>query len=256
MRLQNLHNTRDLGGMAGKDGRFIKAGRLIRSGELHGASPADTDWLSNHVSLIVDFRTAEKRKAMPDPFLPGVENVHLPVLESLTVGISRDAKSDKETFEMVARHPESAREFMIGNYRKLIMSDFSRSQYAAFVRLLMRPRDKAILWHCTAGKDRAGFASIIVQEILGISRQDILADYLKTNECLTEEYQRLRETALHQTARADEQAMSYLFGAHEEYLAEIYKTIEDTCGSFHGFIRDGLGISEAAQEALRQMYLE
>ena len=256
MELQNLHNTRDLGGMRTKDGRVVKAGRLIRSGELHGASPSDIRWLSDHVSLIVDFRTAEKRKGVPDPVLPKVENLHLPVLESLTAGISRDAKSDREAFAMIAREPGKARDFMIGNYRKLITSDYSRSQYAAFIRLLMQPRKGAVLWHCTAGKDRAGFAAVIVQEILGVSRRDILADYLKTNECLKEEYQHLRKTALRQAEQVNEQAMRYLFGAHDEYLSAIYSTVEDAFGSFDGFITDGLGIGNAEREALRNVYLE
>ncbi len=256
MELQNLHNTRDLGGMRTKDGRVVKSGRLIRSGELHGASPSDIRWLSDHVSLIVDFRTAEKRKGVPDPVLPKVENLHLPVLESLTAGISRDAKSDREAFAMIAREPGKARDFMIGNYRKLITSDYSRSQYAAFIRLLMQPRKGAVLWHCTAGKDRAGFAAVIVQEILGVSRRDILADYLKTNECLKEEDRHLRKTALRQAEQVNEQAMRYLFGAHDEYLSAIYSTVEDAFGSFDGFITDGLGIGNAEREALRKLYLE
>ena len=256
MKLQNLHNTRDLGGMRTIDGRAIRPGRLIRSGELCRASVSDARWLSDHVSLIVDFRTAEKRKEMPDPALPNVENLHLPVLESLTAGISRDAKSDKEAYSLIALEPDRARDFMIGNYQKLIASDYSRSQYAAFIGLLTKPRDGAILWHCTAGKDRAGFASVIVQEILGVSHDGIAADYLKTNECLAEEYQHLRETSLRQAERVNEQSLAYLFGAHEEYLAAVYQTIENVYGGFQGFIREGLGVSEETQEGLRRMYLE
>ena len=256
MKLQNLYNTRDLGGMRAKDGRAIRPGRLIRSGELCRASASDIRWLSDHVSLVVDFRTAEKRKEMPDPILPNVENLHLPVLESLTAGISRDAKSDKEAYSLIALEPDRARDFMIGNYEKLIKSDFSRSQYGAFIGLLTKPRDGAILWHCTAGKDRAGFASVIVQEILGVGHDSIVADYLKTNDYLADEYQHLRETALHQAERVNEQSLAYLFGAHEEYLAAVYQTVEKIYGSFQGFIREGLGVSEAAQEALRRIYLE
>ena len=72
---------------------------------------------------------------------------------------------------------------MIRMYRAFA-GDYAVKGYAEFVRLLLQGNKKAMLWHCTAGKDRAGTAAVIIEEILGIPREVIIADYLTTNEHL------------------------------------------------------------------------
>ncbi|MCR4657452.1 MAG: tyrosine-protein phosphatase [Lachnospiraceae bacterium] len=49
-------------------------------------------------------------------------------------------------------------------YHASAESDFAASQYARFIRLLMEPRENAVVWHCTAGKDRVGIGAAIIQE--------------------------------------------------------------------------------------------
>ena len=68
---------------------------------------------------------------------------------------------------------------MIRMYRAFA-GDYAVKGYAEFVRLLLQGNKKAMLWHCTAGKDRAGTAAVIIEEILGIPREVIIADYLTT----------------------------------------------------------------------------
>ena len=41
--------------------------------------------------------------------------------------------------------------------------------------------DVPTLFHCTAGKDRAGFAAAITLIALGVSKADVINDYMKTN---------------------------------------------------------------------------
>ena len=82
IKLQGLSNTRDLGGMLGADGRKIVKGKLIRSGHLHSATPADIAQLSECIDLVVDFRTERECAEKPDPALPGARLLHLPIFES------------------------------------------------------------------------------------------------------------------------------------------------------------------------------
>ena len=60
-------------------------------------------------------------------------------------------------------------------YARFVNDDFSLSQYRRFIGLLSEPREKAILWHCTAGKDRTGTGAMFIQELLGVGREDIMA---------------------------------------------------------------------------------
>ena len=258
MTFDGLNNVRDLGGMRGADGRLILPGKLIRSGHLHPASEKDISRLAEMAAVIVDFRTDAERNEKPDPIIPGTQAVHLPVFERLAAGVTREEKSDEAAFAIVARDPEKARQFMIHTYAGFITSDFCVSQYRNFVSLLMKPHEKAVLWHCTAGKDRAGFASVIVETLLGVSAEDIMADYLSTNEYLREESHRLNEMVSRQMGGLDERmakALDYLFGAQEEYLTAVYQAAEENYGSFARFLSDGLGISSSQQERLKAMYL-
>ena len=257
--LQGLNNTRDLGGMPAADGRIIRPGLLIRSGHLYSASPDDIVWLSGHVALIVDFRTPQEKEEKPDPEIPGVSYLHLPAFESLSAGVSRDEKSNEEAFAMVAGNPDGALEYMKSTYRGFVENKFTLSRYSRFVHLLLESRDSAVLWHCTAGKDRAGFASVIVEEMLGVDRADIKADYLATNEFLASEISQLNEMVGRQMGglnKKSEKALDWLFGAHEEFLDAALEKADEIYGSFDDFIRDGLDISDMEREKLKMMYLE
>ncbi len=256
--LQCLNNTRDLGGIKTADGRSIKPNIFVRSGHLYNASLSDIAWLSDHVSLVIDFRTTQERGEKPDPVISNVKNIHLSILDTLAAGVSREEQSDEKAFAMVAQDPAGAREYMINIYRGFVTSDFSVAQYNRFLHLLLEPHEKAVLWHCTAGKDRAGFAAVIIQELLGVKRADIMADYLKTNEYLEAEVQELYKMVGRQMGSLNEKAekaLNYLFGAHREYLEAVYEAVEEKYGGFDGFIRDGLCISERERESLRQRAL-
>lgn len=259
IQLNGLNNTRDLGGMTGAEGRKVRRGRLIRSGHLFYADEADRAKLTDLVGVVVDFRTDREVKEKPDPVLPGVEAVHLPILTEQTVGISREEESDRHAGIRMMKEPETARAHMCNMYRMIGSSEFCASQYARFVKLLLEEREKAVLWHCTAGKDRAGFGSVIVEELLGVSREDIYEDYLMTNVHLKEEIDNLLgelQKMMNLSDPASETAMRVLFGAEKEYLDTLYQAIDDTFGGMETYLRVVLQVSDEDRDRLRSMYLE
>lgn len=258
MRFETLNNARDLGGMTGADGRKIKYGKLIRSAQLIEASDADLVTLAEIIDTDVDFRTLKELFEAPEPRMAGVRYVHLPAVDDLMAGVTRDKQSDEEALRMLMVAPDLARDYMCMLYENLLTQTYSSRQYEKFVRLLMEDHEKAVLWHCTAGKDRAGFATIIILEILGVSRDQIMEDYLKTNPSMEGEIQRLTQmmTARGADPKTSEQAVRYLWGALPEYVETIYKKADEVYGGFEGYIRGGLGISDAEKELLRKRYLE
>ena len=260
MRLQfeKLNNTRDLGGMPTRDGRRIRNGLLYRSGHLYAASPKDLAILRERVGLVVDFRSVSERTEKPDPDF-GQMYLHLPVFDIPAASVERDEASQKASFNTVARDPEGAAEYMANTYRSFIREGFARAQYARFIRLLIEPREKAVLWHCTAGKDRAGFASILVQELLGVDRETIRADYLATNEYLAEEcrflVQFLGEKFGGLTPEIEE-TLGLLFGAKDAFFDTVYETTAQDYGDMERFLLEGLGVTPQERETLRTLYLE
>ena len=254
--LKGMNNTRDLGGMLTKDGRRIKANKLIRSGRLRDLR--DRAWFTENVGLVVDLRTTWEVGEEADPVISGVENLHLPIFEMPEAGVTREKETEQKFGP--PEDPAVAMEQMAAVYLRFVTTDFSLGQYRRFMRLVLEPRDKALLWHCTAGKDRTGIASLFIEAALGVDWDDIMADYLATNTYLEEETRSHMEMRERQLGRpmteAEEKATRYFFGACEEYPRSVRDKAVELYGSFDAFIRDGLCISDAEREKLKELYLE
>ena len=170
---EKLLNTRDLGGMTGADGRRIKPGKLYRSGHLYSASENDLKKLSGMIELSVDFRTSRECAEKPEPSLDGVVSLYNPIFEEQQAGVTRDKNSFAEVLKNMLYDAEVARRYMNASYEGFINNAYSVNQYERFVRRLMEEHERGVLWHCTAGKDRAGFASDIPDTTVFIIAQRI-----------------------------------------------------------------------------------
>ena len=256
----NLKNTRDLGGMIGADRRKIKPGKLIRSGHLYDISKNDMKKLSELIDTSVDFRTEQERSEKPEPPIFGVSYYHIPIFEEQKAGVTRDEDSFSKVLQNMLFDDSIARIYMRQSYAGFVETEYSIRQYESFVRLLLEDHEKAILWHCTAGKDRAGFASVIVQELLGVNRENIMEDYLQTNLFQKDEVQYLMDHFYSSTSGTNPEtvfkATNYIFTANAEYLDFVYDRIEEHYGSFDGYIFKALHISPEEREQIREKYLE
>lgn len=256
---ENLLNTRDLGGMTGADGRKIRSGKLYRSGHLFAATPKDLETLSGMIDTSVDFRSNQELIEKPEHPMPGVRYLHIPILDERNAGVERDENSFAEVRRRMIHDSNIAKGYMTRTYEGFISNDHSVSQYERFIRMLMEDHPKGVLWHCTAGKDRAGFATIIVQELLGVSREDIREDYLFTNICLEPEITDLTREVLKIPGVDPDVAsrsVSYIFAAHEDYLDTVYQELDKKYGGFPNYLREALHITKDEQERFRDMYLE
>ena len=262
LNFESLNNTRDLGGMRTADGRTVKPGRLIRSGMLRSGSEADLARLSDMIDVVVDFRTDQEIYEKPDPFITNVEYHHIPILSSWTAGVTWEVKEDfseKQLFEELQKYPEKARQYLRGIYKGFVSNAYYVSQYRRFVKILLEDHDKAVLWHCTAGKDRAGFASVIAEELLGIDRQDIIADYLQTGLYIQEDLDRLTEALRMEYpdhGAVNDEAMGYLFGAKQTFIDAAYEKVEELYGTFDVFLKDALKVTKEERYRIREMYTE
>ncbi len=255
---EKLHNTRDLGGEETSGHGIIRPGRLIRSGMLKDVSESDRRKLQTMVDTVVDFRSERERAENPEVILPGITYHHLPVVDDLTVGISRESESEHRMLK-IAGEPDRAKHYMCTLYRYFPTSEFAMSQYARFFRILLENHEKAVLLHCTAGKDRAGIASVILEEILGVPREKILEEYLFTNECLADDIAILLEQVSRSApdgAAVSKEALHYLFGADRSYIETFYKAVEEFFGDIDGFVRTGLKLTDEEIRKLREMYLD
>lgn len=257
---EKLLNTRDLGGMTGFNGRKIKTGKLFRSGHLFSASENDLRKLAGLIEVSVDFRTKQECDEKPEPAISGAAAVYNPIFEERQAGVTRDEVSFAEVLSNMIYDAEIARKYMCSSYEGFITNAYCVSQYERFVRMLLEDHEKGVLWHCTAGKDRAGFGTVIIQELLGVSREDIQNDYLMTNVYLAPETEQLKNMIFNQRPDADrailDKAVSYVFEANIDYLDTAYASVEKHFGNFDNYISKALHITPPERERFRDIYLE
>lgn len=178
-------NLRDLGGIDD----VIPKGLFLRSGKLSILTPTESAELCKryHIQCVIDLRTPVESAEFPDPLPKGVEYLQIPLLKDAAVGITHETGSDPMTIiRNLRKHPEKLME-MIPDfhalYTDIVTDEYSRSQLDKVVETLRKNADKGIttLFHCTAGKDRTGIASMALLKSYGVGNEDIVRDYMRTN---------------------------------------------------------------------------
>ncbi|HIZ21575.1 MAG TPA: tyrosine-protein phosphatase [Candidatus Blautia faecigallinarum] len=252
--LKSLPNTRDLGALLTEDGRHILPRKLIRSGELYHVSFADRKILTEEYRLtkVIDLRTPKERERKPDTAIPGVSYSQISIIDEESDEICRTKDMVKTILE-----ENLSEEKMCLQYENFIRDQFCVKQFARFLDEILHQGEGAVLWHCSMGKDRAGVATALLLCILGVPRETIREDFLKSNLYLDGEMEyaiRLLETRTIVTPQIMER-IRILFKVKEEYLDAVFDTIERYYGTMERFIRRALYLTPKAVEDLQNKYL-
>ena len=246
--MDGAHNTSELGGYKTTDGKSVKWGMLFRSDKLSDISGTDQEYLQNlGIKKIIDFRSEEEKTEDPDIIPSGISYVEMPISVDGAMRSKIEAVLKGETDKEV-------KSFLIDANREFVTS--YTDVYENFLRGLIDD-DAPTLFHCTAGKDRAGFAAAISLIALGVSREDVIEDYMKTNaftkDRIEEILGQIKLMSLYQT---DTEILRPLIGVERVYIETAFKTAEEKYGSLENFIRDGLNISDEDIQKLRNKFLE
>ncbi|PLP97684.1 protein-tyrosine-phosphatase [Cupriavidus pauculus] len=230
MPLENVYNLRDLGGLHSRDGRLVRMGRLFRSGNPGMASPADLQSLRGlGLDVVVDFRSPEEKSPDESGFADAFNWLALPVLEG-----SMSIK------ELVPRLQGATRQDM-DEFMLQVYCDFPTKHRAAFAAFLKAAeKGPTMLYHCSTGKDRAGFATMLLLSALDVAPATIMANYLESNHW----NQRLIQGLMVRLASLDiapDVAMP-LLEVRAGYLKASLQAIEQEWGSTARFLREALSV--------------
>ena len=251
MNIESIENLRDLGGIRTRDGRRIKKNILIRSGALYKVSEKDAEELKKAgLKRILDLRSGLERREKPDVEIDGAENIHLPIFSETVLGISRDSKSVEEIKNTMWLD-------MPCLYRGMVERPEAAEQFSKVLSYIFDTRDGAVLWHCSAGKDRCGLTAALCLHMLGVDMDTIFADYLESNKMAAPFAEKIYKKVLAESG--DEQRAEYmrrLFLADRTYLEASLDRMDSLYGGIDGYIRSGLKITEAQIEAFRERCLE
>lgn len=235
-----ISNARDLGGLAGAGGRRVRQGRLYRSGNPALASAADLDRLQAlGLDMVVDFRSPGEKS--PDEAAFG-QRFHWKAVPVLEGSMAMEVLMPR----LRAGTPAQMDAFMLEVYR-----DFPVRYREAFGGFMHTAQGgKTLLFHCTAGKDRTGFAALLLLAALGVAQDDILANYLESNQRNAQ----FNESALARMAGlgVDPAVMMPLLEVRASYLDASMQAIDAAWGSVDNYLRDALAVDVAQ---LREHYL-
>ena len=257
-RISKVLNFRDLGGIITEDGHTVAPKRLLRSGHLHRLTRRGAKRLKQKYGLhtIVDLRLQSECDYKPDRRVPeDIETRRIsPLPEDKRSAVRRDNREDMLR-EIMAR-PDGASGYMKQDYRELVTDPYALESYRKFVKLLLEKREGSVLWHCSQGKDRAGVAAAIVLMALGVSRDEIMRDYMRTHYA----YRWINRlyygcVCVIKFSRQWARSMVEVLGVYPDYLQEVFNTIDTCYGGTEGFLLNGLRLTKEEITRLRAMYL-
>ena len=237
--LTGATNFRDLGGYIGHRGQQVKWRRIFRSDHLAALTPQDQALLADlGVARAVDFR-GQAESAAYAYALPGV--AYHPLAIEPTV-VQRALELQRTGRQLTA---QDAVALMQETYRGFVHANAPR--FAELFRLLLAS-DAPTVFHCTAGKDRTGFAAALILLALGVPRDVVMHDYLLTNAL----YQRPQGMGTH----APDDVLTVLWRVQVDFLEAALHGVEVEHGGLDNYLERVLGINAAAQKRLALLYLE
>ncbi|MDO5624393.1 MAG: tyrosine-protein phosphatase [Pseudomonadota bacterium] len=237
--LAGASNFRDLGGYAAADGRQVRWRRLFRSDHLAALTPADAEVLrALGVVRAFDFRGTAERAAASYA-LAGVAQHSLPI-EPTVVQRMKDLLQAGQ-----ALTPAHTVELMQHTYRAFVNDNAPR--FAALFDALLQG-DAPLVFHCTAGKDRTGFAAALILLALGVPREVVMQDYLLTNE--------LYRMPAAIDGRVPPEVMRVLWRVQAEFLDAALHAVEHEHGGIDAYLADALGVRVAERRALLERFTQ
>lgn len=254
--VRHAENIRELGGYETKDGRKVAYRKLIRSANINHLDTKDKQYLSDYgIKKVVDFRSLEERTAQPDQEIPEAANIFLPIFP---LKETETASASPKKMMQRMQDGENALQQMVEVYKHFVTDQHVRGQYRKFFDLVLdnHEADKSLLFHCTAGKDRTGFAAILLLDCLGVDSETIVEDYMATNRYLKKVVQEMYKKA--ELAGVPAEALhgiEDMMSAKEIYLQTSYEQIKENYGTVEQFIHEGIGISTNEIKDLQKIYL-
>ncbi len=229
--VEGAYNVRDLGGYFAAGGKTVKWKKVFRSGDLNQLTEDDLKFFAQiPIKTYIDFRDANEIQVAPDKTPASLLHHFFIAIETGNIIDFQKITPDLTPFLLI----EGNKYFVTHNQK----------QYREFFQILMNKENVPLLFHCSAGKDRAGFGAALFLSALGVDRETIYEDYLLTNTCLQDKYASLIESI---------PFLAPLMEARREYLQAAFDIIDTEYGGIENYLIHHLNVD---LEKIRNIYLE
>lgn len=265
LKFESIDNARQLGGIPA-GGSHVKHNLLFRSSNLSKATEKDLHRLRDDlgVHLVIDLRSDFEYMQKPDKLLDGMSLVSIPVLDELL----RNSALKKE--QIMPAKGEGMMELLFKVacfpwatklkdvlYSYFAEGDYAHRQFGEFFEVVLAQKGAPVLWHCTSGKDRAGFGAVLMLAALGADDNAILDDYMESENSYRKQLEVMTAKG-RESGMTDSQldVLHFLVSVKREYMEIPIKIINEKYGSLLNFITQQMHVPFATIDALREYYLE
>jgi protein-tyrosine phosphatase len=254
--ITTVPNLRDLGGWPTPDGH-VRYGLLFRSAEFSDLQGDDAAAFARlGIRSVYDMRTQAERAKQPNQLPPGTEYVVLDILKD-------SSQAGAAQLMAVLGDPKAA-EAMLGggkaialfkeSYRELVSLPSALAGYRQFFSDIAAEEHSPAVFHCTTGKDRTGWAAASTLLLLGVSTDDVFADYLLTNDQLLPALQPLLNQF--KSIGGDPELLMPVVGVRKEYLETALDEMYRRYKAVDGYFSQGLGLDAVTIGKLRDKLTE
>jgi len=243
--LESVNNLRDIGGYQTEDGRTVRWGKVFRTGNLSRLNNKDMKYLeAMNIRQVCDLRSTSKTKAMPDRLPPGVGYRHTPIYED---------EFTKEIFPKLLFRRHLLGDTLANGYR-----NWPETGALAYGKLFEHFADSSkypLMFHCTAGKDRAGIGAAILFSLLGVPEETIIADYSLTNLIFDQLYQEFIEIDQVDRLSVPPSEVKIMLAANPDWIQRTLVFIRNEYGSAASYLRGAAGLPQSTIDQIRDNLL-
>ena len=255
--IPSLANLRDIGGCASRFGGEVRTGVVFRSTDLSRLTDTDRETLDAlQITTVFDLRTAAEMERRPDRLPDGAVHVGLDVLAD-----REDASVAAALPEIVANPDVVAKElsdgraeqYLLGSYRDFVSMSSAAASYRRMAIGIAQGEVPALV-HCSAGKDRTGWAAASLLLFAGADEDAVFADYLRTNDLLLPTFEPL--FAKFRAVGGDPGLLIPLLGVQRNYLEASLDEVTNRYGTIEQYFAEGLRLDDDTLQTLRSRLVD
>lgn len=242
-----VRNFRGLGGVKVGDKHF-KFGLAFRCAHLSKIEEEGIKTLQKlNIRYNFDLRTTREKAEKPDREIEGITRIDFDILGAPTAGLSHEKHTNRKEFLALAIP-------MTDLYVVMLNGCIERYREAIAKSIECLLNGEPFLFHCSEGKDRTGIFAMLLLGMLGASKEDILEDYMITNDIALARARKVAWSSVPLGLLNANKAYS-LYVAKKSYMRSAFAYI-DTFGGFVNFAKSQLGVTQEQIDSLRAACLE
>ena len=243
--IESVSNFRDV-----SIGSKMKKNLLFRCAKLSTLDIKDIKILENlNPHAIIDFRDPKEIKLAPDNLSPKLleKYINLPISASTLSRMVSEKELKGDDVKSYEKVMEESYRMYINNHKKV---------WIKFFEILLRSNKRPIIFHCSAGKDRTGIASFMIQSIFNNHIDKIFENYLISNDLLT-----INAATAEQKTNSSKQdtlvtknMLITLGKVKKSYLNAAIDEIEKNYSSLENYLISQLGLKHNDIQKIQQIF--